>query len=341
MGVLRLAIGVALVCVVLRTFVALGIINPVVVVGSSMAPGLAEGDRVVVDRASIAWRSLQRWERVVTRSPDDARRLAIKRVVGLPGERIEFRQGDLWVDGKIVRKSLAEQLAMRVLVHRQTPSDDRWRKLDTDPQSQIYRHPGDGVLRDELAINRLVSRRLNAVADLMLTCQVEPPTDLPWQAELAAAGKSLQLRLAAETWRVTLDSPAGRVARGGKLPLNSGGKRIAVVLSLFDRQALVALNEQPLVELPTPGDSTPQRASPPRLVTPAAGTHELAVWRDVYYEQRPIDLAPADPAGGWRLGADRWFLVGDNQAISHDSRSWRTGRAGVPGRLLMGRAAAN
>jgi signal peptidase I len=37
----------------------------------------------------------------------------------------------------------------------------------------------------------------------------------------------------------------------------------------------------------------------------------------------------------WRLGDDDWFVVGDNQIASVDSRNWAA-PAGVPSRLVAG-----
>lgn len=39
---------------------------------------------------------------------------------------------------------------------------------------------------------------------------------------------------------------------------------------------------------------------------------------------------------GWRLGADDYFVLGDNGTISDDSRNWLTG-PGLDGKLLLGR----
>ncbi|MEM1304915.1 MAG: S26 family signal peptidase, partial [Planctomycetota bacterium] len=72
MAGLRLFVGVALACIAIRTFVALGVLGPVIVAGDSMAPRLADGERIVVDQLSPNWRPLRRWDRVVARSPDDA-----------------------------------------------------------------------------------------------------------------------------------------------------------------------------------------------------------------------------------------------------------------------------
>ena len=37
----------------------------------------------------------------------------------------------------------------------------------------------------------------------------------------------------------------------------------------------------------------------------------------------------------WLLGPDEWFVLGDNQAVSVDSRNWAH-PPGAPGRLLVG-----
>ena len=43
--------------------------------------------------------------------------MLVKRVVGLPGEIVAIRRGDVYIDGRIRRKTLAQQRAVRILVH--------------------------------------------------------------------------------------------------------------------------------------------------------------------------------------------------------------------------------
>jgi type IV secretory pathway protease TraF len=87
-------------------------------------PPALDGDRVLVDRSAFRCRSPHRWEPVAFRSPSKASDVVVKRVVGLPGEAIEIRDGDIYADGRIQRKSLAEQRAMAILVH-DSASEDR------------------------------------------------------------------------------------------------------------------------------------------------------------------------------------------------------------------------
>jgi signal peptidase I len=60
------------------------------------------GDRLLVDRTAFALRSPKRWEVVVFRSPQDANQLVVKRIVGLPGEAIAIRDGEVLIDGTVI-----------------------------------------------------------------------------------------------------------------------------------------------------------------------------------------------------------------------------------------------
>jgi len=75
---------------------ALVAFNLSVVRGSSMAPGIRDGDRIVVDHLSYLLSDVQRGDIVVLEYPLDPSLDYIKRVVGLPGD-------DVLVDGRGVR----------------------------------------------------------------------------------------------------------------------------------------------------------------------------------------------------------------------------------------------
>lgn len=91
---LRTAVLLATLVLAVQTFVAIGWLRPVVVAGDSMAPAFVDGQRLLVRRG----REPRRWDAVVLRSPTDARRLIVKRVLGMPGERVTFRDGAVWAD---------------------------------------------------------------------------------------------------------------------------------------------------------------------------------------------------------------------------------------------------
>jgi signal peptidase I len=66
----------------------------------AMADTLLIGDYIIADMRSSKLFPVQRGEVVVFRQPEEPAVFNVKRVVGLPGETIELRQGLLYVDGQ-------------------------------------------------------------------------------------------------------------------------------------------------------------------------------------------------------------------------------------------------
>jgi signal peptidase I len=85
------------------------------------------GDRVLVEKFLYEIRRPRRWEVAVFHFPGDPTQAYVKRVVGLPGESIRISDGDVFANGLILRKSLAELRAMKILVH-----DSRFSPKDAD-----------------------------------------------------------------------------------------------------------------------------------------------------------------------------------------------------------------
>ncbi|MBX3415349.1 MAG: signal peptidase I [Pirellulales bacterium] len=75
------------------------------------------GDRLLVHKSAFLFDPPQRWEVAVFRSPEIAHKVYIKRIVGLPGEAVQIRDGDVYIDGQLARKTLAEQRAVAIPVH--------------------------------------------------------------------------------------------------------------------------------------------------------------------------------------------------------------------------------
>ncbi len=78
----------------------------------SMEPTLLAGDRLMVDKISYRWGDISRGDIVVFEGPslqaghdDEA---LIKRVVGLEGEMVELRDGNVYVDGSLLGEAYLE-----------------------------------------------------------------------------------------------------------------------------------------------------------------------------------------------------------------------------------------
>jgi signal peptidase I len=92
--------GVAIV-VLLHLFV----VQISVVRGLSMEPSLLDGDRLIVDRISYALSDVDRFDVVVLRNPRNQEIDYVKRIVGLPGERVAIHSGIVEIDGEPIENS--------------------------------------------------------------------------------------------------------------------------------------------------------------------------------------------------------------------------------------------
>src|SRR5215207_1522674 len=101
---LRLARDIFLIVVV---FILFGVfaVQPVVVEGTSMLPELNDGERLLVNKfvyykvQSVSWGHLERGDIVVFWYPDDPDKSYVKRLIGLPGETVEIRDGQVLING--------------------------------------------------------------------------------------------------------------------------------------------------------------------------------------------------------------------------------------------------
>src|SRR5262250_2061922 len=94
---LLIAIGLALVIIVF-------LYQPVKVEGTSMAPLLSDQERIFINKFVYRFEPIERGDVVVFWYPLDRSKSFIKRVIGLPGEVVEIRQGIVYVDGQEIRE---------------------------------------------------------------------------------------------------------------------------------------------------------------------------------------------------------------------------------------------
>jgi len=73
--------------------------------GTSMLPLLEDGERILVNKLVYRFRPIARGDVVVFYYPRDPSVSFIKRVVGLPGDVVELRLGQLFVNGRRVEES--------------------------------------------------------------------------------------------------------------------------------------------------------------------------------------------------------------------------------------------
>jgi signal peptidase I len=78
--------------------------QPVKVEGTSMAPLISDQERIFINKLVYRFEPISRGDVVVFWYPNDRTKSFIKRVVGLPGETVEIRQGRVYVDEKVLEE---------------------------------------------------------------------------------------------------------------------------------------------------------------------------------------------------------------------------------------------
>jgi signal peptidase I len=324
------------------------------------------GDRLLVHKFLFDFRPPRRWEMAVFQNPSNPNEAYVKRVVGLPGEAIEIRKGDVYADDRIARKSLAEQTAIRVLVYdddyrpragareprwvfrrgpRRRPIPSGWSAVGNgfirEPVGQgggpvdwlEYHHVqpargSSGPVRDFNAYNGIDLPGEYRVDDLMIEADVR--ADHPILVRLGGDDARFEVVVPFGGGRPRVRHDGKDVALRGGRDLSAGVKAGRLVASWFDRRLTLAIDGRLLFE-PIDLDG-PTGAGPPGAVAPALGVvgpgrievRSLKLYRDIYYTDA-LAGAPRRPFGvgvPYRLGPGEYFVLGDNSAVSNDSRFW-------------------
>ena len=114
-------VGALIIAIIIRSF----IFQPFYIPSSSMEPTLLIGDRIFVSKYTygfskhsfpfspslfserIFYKKPQQGDPVVFKTPADNRTDYIKRLIGLPGDEIQFVEGDIFINNKrIIRKKI-------------------------------------------------------------------------------------------------------------------------------------------------------------------------------------------------------------------------------------------
>ena len=86
----------AVLAIGIRTF----LLGPYKIPTGSMHPVLVEGDRIFVDKISYRFHEPKRGDIVVFKYPMDRKKDFVKRLIGVGGENVEIRDGQIFINGE-------------------------------------------------------------------------------------------------------------------------------------------------------------------------------------------------------------------------------------------------
>ena len=88
----------ALIVVLLAFFIRYFLVQPFLVVGVSMEPNFHNNEYLLVDQVSYRFREPKRGEVVIFHPPNAPSDSYIKRIIGLPGETVEIKNGQVYIN---------------------------------------------------------------------------------------------------------------------------------------------------------------------------------------------------------------------------------------------------
>jgi len=279
----------------------------------ALVPGVEGGDDVIL--ANLLAYRIGRPERgeVAVFEAAGQQEVYVKRVMGLPGEVVEIRDGDLWIDGARLVKSNAflDRVAVPLFgMEGFERTGDGYRQVERAHTG--FRLPGGSV-----------ERRDAAAADVILEGAVRLEDLQDSVTLLARAGGKVRFHVVLNAVGYGAGVFVGNrtIARGQPCKLEPG-RPTRFWLTNADRVLRLRLDGEEIARAEIDGP-----AGETRFEIVGHGVAELEVSRDLVY------VVPPGAPDRWTLGKNAWFVLGDNSPVSRDSRTL----GAIPGDALRGR----
>lgn len=87
--------------------------TPIVVDGESMMPTLESGERMIVNKLNYKVGDIQRFDIVVFHAPE--KKDYIKRVIGVPGDTLEYKNDQLYINDKKVNETYLQDYKNQIV----------------------------------------------------------------------------------------------------------------------------------------------------------------------------------------------------------------------------------
>ena len=139
-----------LIIVILTTLIITFVGQRTRVSGQSMEPTLHDGDNLIVDKISYRFRDPKRYEIIVFPYKYEEKTYYIKRIIGLPGERVQVIDGYVYINGEQLNEHYGKEVmeSSGIADHEITLGEDEYFVLgDNRNHSSDSRDPSVGILK--------------------------------------------------------------------------------------------------------------------------------------------------------------------------------------------------
>lgn len=127
------------IAVILAAIIRYFLFAPIIVDGISMMPTLHNSDRMIVNKLSYVIGKPHRFDIIVFHAPEG--KDYIKRVIGLPGDRIEYKNDTLYVNGKAIKEPYLDEYKKQLVGAGPLTNSFTLKEIigqDTVPQGQLF-----------------------------------------------------------------------------------------------------------------------------------------------------------------------------------------------------------
>ncbi len=92
-------------------FLYLLVLQPHKIKGASMEPNFPNGEYLLTDKVTYRFHEPKRGDVIVFKAPTGDGEEYIKRIIGLPGERISVKNGKVYINGKLLKEDYIPEIS--------------------------------------------------------------------------------------------------------------------------------------------------------------------------------------------------------------------------------------
>src|SRR5699024_3027341 len=106
---------VVIISLLFALFVRYFVFSPIIVDGPSMQPTLLDKDQMIVNKLIYRFKEPERFDVIIFHATDE--KDFIKRIIGLPGEHVQVKDNELYINGNIMKQRFLDNQDPRSVVY--------------------------------------------------------------------------------------------------------------------------------------------------------------------------------------------------------------------------------